>query len=100
MDAPYELGESTQAVKDLKELRARAIERGMKREFLAALLTIAEKLQHDPIAWGDPEYELIKEGGRMFHVACNPLYIQYAVYELEKAVFLIRVTPMSSSGLE
>lgn len=98
--APYELGENAQATNDLKRLRELALERGLRHEFLSALTTIVHKLQQDPIAWGDPEYHLKKEGGCIFHAACNPLFVRYAVFELEKKVMLLRVAALSMSELE
>ncbi len=45
----------------------------------------------DPAAFGDPEYQTKKAGGTVYHAILGPFLVHYVVFEVEKAVFLLRI---------
>jgi len=72
---------------------------GIENEFLADLTTIAVKLQTEPVAWGEPEYHPKKEGSVVCHGIAGALFVQFAVFEPERKVTILRVKPLPGSPL-
>jgi hypothetical protein len=97
---PYDLRQVPAATEQIKTLGKRAVKKGLKGEFLNALRSILEKLQAEPKEAGDPLHRLHKPGGLMFHGVFGPLFLQYAVFEQENVVVILKVIPMPSSPLD
>jgi hypothetical protein len=80
---------------EIRALKASAAAAGLQEEFAAALQKMASKLQTEPLTWGDPEYHLKKPGGVVYHAVIAPVLVRYAVYETERQVVVLRITPVS-----
>ncbi|HEY7309753.1 MAG TPA: hypothetical protein VH643_10380 [Gemmataceae bacterium] len=86
--------------KQLKAWAERAAALGIVPEYLAALKSIQHHLTTDPLAWGDPCYQLNNLGLQVYQKACTPLHLWYAVDTARQVVYVARLTPFSGSGLE
>ena len=69
-----------QVTQQIAELRSKAIDVGLKSEYVAALEKMVAKLQNEPLEWGDPEWHPKKMGSSVRHGICDPLFVQYAVF--------------------
>ncbi len=72
---------------------------GIEPQFVDALRQIVVHLQTHPLQWGDPEYNLIHEGGVVCHGIVEPLTARFAVYEIEEAVYILEIRPLPNSLL-
>jgi hypothetical protein len=66
---------------------------------LEALKTILDKLQTEPLTWGDPEYHPRKKGSLDCHEVCSPLVVRYVVFEPEHKVLILRIDPLPATPL-
>jgi len=92
----YELRHLPTVGQMIKDATKIATARGRKAAFLAALIYVFAKLRTEPSSWGDPEYNLHKPGGCVYHCIHNPVVVQYAVFEHEKIVLLMNVRILPS----
>jgi hypothetical protein len=97
---PYQVSRMPAVTTQIRELWERAVLRGFEREFRRWLLRAVARLQTNPLLWGDPEYHPKKEGSVVRHGILGSLYLQYAVYEVERVVIILRVSPVPSSILD
>jgi hypothetical protein len=95
----YTIGHVPQIPSVIRELEQRSIAAGMHREYVAALRKIIDKLQNEPLQWGDPEYDFNKPGACVCHGICDPLFVQYAVFEEERTVIIMKIKPLPPSEL-
>ena len=98
--ASYKLvltGDQRQQLKTWAE-RASALARG--EEYLALLRTINRQLTTEPLVWGDPWYSLSQLALKVYHRACTPLHVSYAVDEARRVVYVRQLTLFSRTGLE
>lgn len=84
----------------LKTWAERAAALGRTAEYLAVLKAIHHHLTTDPLTWGDPWYRLSQLGLQVYHRACLPIHVSYAVDTTERIVCIRRFTLFSGSGLE
>jgi hypothetical protein len=84
----------------IRELARKAKVRGFLREYLKSLRIVLEKLERDPVSWGDPEYHATTKGSIVCHGVHGPLYVQYVVFELERVVMILQIKAMPNSELE
>ncbi|MBI3822101.1 MAG: hypothetical protein HY289_05400 [Planctomycetes bacterium] len=89
--AGYELRHLPIVVDQIKFLAEQAAVRGMQPQLGAALKTVLEKLRKEPSTWGDPDYNLKKPGGCVYHGIVEPVIVTYAVFEREKIVLITKV---------
>jgi hypothetical protein len=94
---PYRLDAMPAARRQLRELSINAIESGFAKLLTGALQEMMQKLQTDPINWGDPEYHPKKQGSCVYHRACDPLFVKYVVYEPERVVLVLEVRRLPKS---
>ena len=80
----------------IKDLAEKAADR--RTEFLSAMKVVLAKLRTEPTAWGDPEYNLQKPGGCVYHGIVRPVVAKFAVFEREKIVLLMSVALMAAFG--
>lgn len=92
----YELRHLSSAAQAIKELAKTLPAGGPREAFVSAMRIIIEKLQTEPSKWGDPEYNLRKPGGCVYHGILDPVIVKYAVYEHEKIVLLMKVRVFSA----
>jgi mRNA-degrading endonuclease RelE of RelBE toxin-antitoxin system len=97
---PYDLRQLPAATEQIKKLGKKAAKKGLKEEFLNALKSILEELQAEPKEAGDPLHRLHKPGALMYHGVFGPLFVQYAVFEQENIVLILKVIAMPSSPLD
>ena len=60
-------------------------------EYVRALKQIVQLLESHPLEWGDPEYHPIHEGSTICHGVLDPVFVRYAVYEIEETVYILHV---------
>jgi hypothetical protein len=96
----YDLRQVARATEQLKRLAETAVQQGIKAEYIEVLKSIVAKLQSKPKQAGDPERRLKKPGSVMYHAVFGPLFVQYAVFEPEKIVLILKVAPMPNSALD
>jgi hypothetical protein len=88
-ETSYELRHLPTVVQQIKTLAEQADARGIRPQLVAALRSALEELRTHPNRWGDPEYNLKKPGGCMYHGIISP--VNYAVYEHEKIVLITSI---------
>jgi hypothetical protein len=76
-------------------LADRAKQTGMTAEFYRAVHEILERLQNDPLGWGDPVYDLGLPGAVRCHGIRPPLVAHFAVYQNERRVWWLDVKALS-----
>lgn len=95
----YELSQTAEVTKQIKELGRKARKLGIKNRFVDALKTISRMLQSAPMQWGDPEWHPKRKGDCVCHASCSPLFVRYVVFEPERKVMLLKVQPLPKSPL-
>jgi hypothetical protein len=83
----------------IKALAAQAAAAGVSREYAQALRAVIDQLRTRPLDWGDPEWSTRKEGGTVCHGIMAPLIVRYVVFEPERYVCILKITPMPPSRL-
>jgi hypothetical protein len=58
-----------------------------------------DHLENRPLEWGDPEYHTKQPGGLVCHGIIDPLFVRFVVYEAQKVVVIINLTPLATSPL-
>ena len=71
----------------------------MTQQLAAALRTIDGELRNDPIAFGDPSYQLRHLGLLKCMGSVQPLYVYYAVDEQRRIVYVTEFRPAPGSAL-
>ena len=97
---PYRLVELPAAMDALRKLRDKAIDLGIVESLLGALATIATRLRKDPAVAGEMLFHLKKEDSCVYRMACNPVFVRYAVYETQRVVMVLEFMAMPSSALD
>lgn len=96
-DQLYRLSHLPEALRQMQALADKAKKLGLAGIYADALENIVIKLQTDPTGWGDPEYHPKKKGSCVYHVLCDPMYVQYVVFEPERAVMVMNVKALPTS---
>jgi len=66
--------------------------RGSQRKNLLAILrTVVDRLQTDPLRFGDPIYRTKKDAGKVCHGYLAPVSVHFVVYETEQVVCMLKV---------
>jgi hypothetical protein len=97
--APYRVTYSERVRRDLLNLAARARERGLGVQFVAAVKEIDHRLQIYP-QFGQPLCDLTLEPARIWIGVVPPLVVQYALDEERRLVMVATpFLPLPNSGL-
>ena len=80
-----------QVERQINELVKNASTKYERRRILAILQAVVSRLEQDPTNFGDPIYSTKKRGGKVFYGHVWPVSVQYAVYEAERVVCLLKV---------
>jgi hypothetical protein len=97
---PYRVAYSGRVRDGLKTLGARAKERGLGKEFLAAVRQLDERLRVYP-QFGQPLYNLRLEPAQVWVGVVPPLVVQYSLDEERRLVMVASpIEPLPRSGLE
>jgi hypothetical protein len=78
--------------RQVRALGEEAARRGLRAEYLAALRRIVQRLQTDPVEWGEPEYHTALPGGLVCRGVVDPVCVQYAIYAEERAVLILNLS--------
>ena len=79
---------SVQTRDSLRQLHSQAQLAGTSKQFLAALRSIVDHLQKDPVGFGEPLYRLPAMKLIVRQGAVAPLVVDYAVHEELPLVFI------------
>jgi hypothetical protein len=93
----YKVGYLPAAKQQIHDLAAGCTDHGQKKALASALKAMLAKLQTEPSIWGDPEYNLQKPGGCVYHGIIEPVIIRYAIYEHERIVLIMSVRLLLAS---
>ena|SRR5438128_7780621 len=93
--AKFRLTTMPRADQEVRDLLRRAASLGITKELIDALKAVTSHLRMKPTEIGDPARRTRKQGGMVYSLVVEPVFIQYAVFEREKTVFLLDVKPLS-----
>ncbi len=91
----WEVHFSGEIARALRRLQRRAARQGRGRDALAALREIYDKLQHQPMHFGEPLYHLPAMRLQVRTASVKPLLVHFAVSEERPIVFLKQVNLLS-----
>ena len=98
--ARYQITPVPNVKEQLRRHAQQAVLKGKEATVALALRHIMRRLEIDPASFGEPAYRTRKPGGLVYKVVHRPFSATYAVYEPEKVVLLIDVSPMPRSFME
>jgi hypothetical protein len=84
----------------VRNLGKKAAALGLLTQFSHDIADIEHKLTTDPLAAGDPHYELRAAGLTLYHGVFGLLHLYYAVHHASKSVFVKEIAPFPGCGLE
>ncbi len=85
----YEVDRLPEVTVQIRQAAARASDLGIRKQFLEGLKSFVQRLERDPIGWGEPRYHTRKSGGLVCQRIELPLNIHYVVYEEERKVVIL-----------
>jgi hypothetical protein len=91
----YRVARMPHVAKQMRDLAKKAALLGIKAELIAALESLDEQLRSSPLALGNPVHRTKKRGGVVCVGVIEPISVRFAVFESEKAVFLLDVKPLT-----
>ena len=100
-DARFQVGSLPRVKQQLRRYAAKAAALGIQGPVAAALSLITDRLETDPLTFGEPNNNTRKPGGLVCTAVVRPYFsVTFAAYEQEKVVLLIDVLPLPRSNLE
>lgn len=93
--ANFRLITMPRADQQVRELLFRATSVEFRNKLIDVLRTVADNLRTAPAVVGDPLHKTRKKGGMVYGAVVQQVFIRFAVFEAEKAVFLLEVKPLS-----
>jgi hypothetical protein len=99
-DRPFKVSSSALARSNLRELCSRAKARGQGEVVAAAVRTVIERLETDPLQLGEPKSNLPVMGLVMCVGVVGPLAVQFAVDEKNRIVYIKEFRPLPRRGLD
>src|SRR5262245_38213217 len=72
----------------LRKRHAEAAQRGEGKRFVSALRQIIDRLQKDPVNFGEPSFHLPALKLTIYRAAVAPLVVEYGVHEEKPVVFI------------
>jgi hypothetical protein len=91
---PYKVGNYDGVKEQIRTLLDLATIAGIRESYLEALAKMAERLQNEPLAWGDPVYRKPNPVGLVCQGIVGPIIVRYSVHEPEHAVLIISIEPL------
>jgi hypothetical protein len=85
---PYEVHCSGVITQKLRDIQRQATEEGRGEAVLAAIRQIYQRLQQDPMDFGEPLYRLPVLRMQVRHGGIGPLFIDFALCEDTPLVFI------------
>jgi hypothetical protein len=82
---PYHVFQRTGVNDRIQAHLARAASPDVRAKALSFLEDIVARLRTDPLEWGDPEYNTIKQGGVVCHGIAGPFFVHFVVFEDEES---------------
>jgi hypothetical protein len=98
--APFTVDRVPQVDRRIRDLAGHAKSKGILSEFLNTLTSIVEKLERDPLGWGDPEYHPESKKSTVCHGVHGGVFTRFVVFEDERLVILLELTVMPHSELD
>ena len=96
----FRISQKADVLVQLRVLRDRAKKTGTDSRFIRATKQVLQHLESHPTEWGDPEYHLKHEGGVVYRgIEDRLLIVRFAVYAIEKSVYVLEVKPFPRSPL-
>ena len=96
METPeYRVAHMGHIAGQMQALTKRAASLGIKVDLLKAFRSAEEQLRRAPLVLGNPVRNTKKQGGVVCVGVVEPIFVRFAVFEREKAVFLLSVEPLS-----
>ena len=83
----------------MRELAERAKAARLNDSYADALRLMLERLQNEPLEWGDPEHNAKHPGGIFCHGIVWPLLVRFTVYPDERTVIIFDIRALPSSPL-
>jgi hypothetical protein len=96
----YEITSVPNVKQQLRRHAQHAVLQGKDATVARALRHIMRQLEIDPARFGEPAYRTRKPGGLVYKAVHQPFSVSYVVYEPERVVLLIDVSPMPRSYME
>jgi hypothetical protein len=99
---PYRIDHSAALLNKIKVWTERLAhqDRSIQLRFLEAFKAILERLQADPMNWGEPEKTLPERGLIIYHGLYSVLNVYYTVVEEHRTVVLQDIELIHSFSLE
>jgi hypothetical protein len=91
---PYRVGLYKGVKEQLKTLAILASLAGFRQAYFDALHMMAQRLQEDPIEWGDPLYRKPQQNGVVCRASVGPIIVHYSVHESVNVVLIMRIEPL------
>jgi hypothetical protein len=99
-EGKYTVDRVPEVNKQIRELARKAKAKDSLKKYLNALESTLQKLERDPLGWGDPEYHPQSEGSTVCHGISGPLYVRFVVFDAEGVVIILQLRAMPNSILE
>jgi len=87
-DDEFRVSMSSLISAEIRRLQRLATEEGRRTEFLIAFRSISERLRVSPRELGEPFQDMDKAHLQLRHVLLRPVYMEFAVHETERIVFI------------
>ena len=76
----FRISHGHQVKEQIQHLHQSAKKANLHAEYIWALKQIVQHLEENPLAWGDPEYNLKHEGSVVCHGIVKPLVMRFAIF--------------------
>jgi hypothetical protein len=96
---PYRVSCPEALRQQLRTWGERAIHLGIGQQYLEALRFVWRRMSTDPLVWGDPVFNLHNLDLLVLRGANPMLYVQYAVHQVERVVFVTSLHLPATSPL-
>ena len=91
---PFKVGQAAGIKQRMQTLADLASLAGIRRFYLDALAVMLQRLENDPLEWGDPLYRKPALGGMVCHAVVSPIIVHYSVHEPAHTVLIIEIKPL------
>jgi hypothetical protein len=97
-EGPYQVYNSRAIARAFQIIQRQASRQGRGEKLLLAARHVYERLQQDPLTFGEPLYRLPALRMQVRCVAVRPLYVDFAVCEDRPLVFIKAIRLLSGRG--
>jgi hypothetical protein len=87
----FQVSHKPGVIEQIRILHETAMEAGQETKYVQALKQMVKHLETHPLEWGDPEYRQIHEGSVVCHGVVDPVFVRFAVYEIEEKVYILDI---------